>query len=173
MRNETARELRRLKQQLERTERRIALARLPGKVKEVDAGKRTLRLKLGTAKDGSDILSPKMGWQESAAGGMKIHSEPAIGEQMVMVSASGTVGQSSIAAPATYDKDNDAPSQSSDTAVLERGAGRIEIGASGIRFIGDVRVEGGILTHEGRNVGHDHLHIDVTPGPALTGPPQP
>lgn len=30
---------------------------------------------------------------------------------------------------------------------------------------------GGTQEHDGKNVGRDHKHVDVFPGPALTGPP--
>lgn len=35
----------------------------------------------------------------------------------------------------------------------------------------EIALESSTLTHNGKNVGHDHKHKDVLPGPALTGPP--
>lgn len=169
-----SREVRRVFARIERAERRVAMMNLSGKVKpgSQDPEKRTLRLVLGESSDGREVLSPPVRWQEAGAGGMKVHSQPADNEQMILVSASGTVGAGSIAVPATYDKDNEAPSTSSDTAVLERGGGRIELGPNGIELIGNVRARGGVLEHENRNVGHDHKHTDVMKGGDLTGPPQ-
>ncbi|MDZ5448964.1 phage baseplate assembly protein V [Labrys sp. ZIDIC5] len=40
-----------------------------------------------------------------------------------------------------------------------------------IKLSGNVAIEGGTLTHEGVNIGHDHEHTAVQPGPANTGPP--
>ncbi|APO76109.1 phage-related baseplate assembly protein [Rhizobium etli 8C-3] len=177
MRDAVATEFRRLRIQLDRAERRIATGRLSGKVAQVDPQKRLLRLKIGTSSSGEDILSPWVRWQEAAAGGLRIHSEPAIGEQMDLVSRSGTVGDLSIAVPATYDKDNQAPSASSDTAVFERGAGRLEIGADGILLKGPVKVEGPVeiegdrLRHNSRNVGSTHVHGGVERGGANTDVP--
>jgi phage baseplate assembly protein gpV len=176
MRNLAAIEARRMRNALEAAERRIALMHLPGKVSEhKDPDKRLLRLKLGETPDGEPILGPWSRWQEAGAGGLNIHSEPATGEQMILTSFSGTVGGASIAMPATYDKDHEAPSKSSDTAVMERGQGRIEIGADGIlikgpiRMDGTVDISGGRLTHNDKNVGSDHGHVSAPPG--VPGPP--
>lgn len=171
MRDLVADDLRRLHRKIANADRRIALANLGGKVAEVDSDKRRLRLKIGTTSDGRDILGPWSRWQEAGVGGSKFHGEPAIGEQMMLLSMSGTVGAASIAVPGSYDDDNEAPSKSSDTAVIARGNGRIELGPDGIRLIGPVHVEGEALTHNSRNVGDDHKHTGVTPGAALTGDP--
>jgi len=172
MRDLVATELRRAAVRQDRAERRIALSRLSGKVKIVDADRRLLRLVIGKSSAGAEVLSPWVRWQESAAGGMRIHSQPAIGEQMALVSQSGTVGEISIAVPATYDRDHAAPSTSSDTSVFERGAGRIELGADGILLKGPVKIEGPLLTHNDRNIGEDHRHTEVREGGDISGPPQ-
>lgn len=164
-------EIRRLHKKIAAADRRIAMQDLPGKVVQKNPAKRELRLRLGTTADGQDILGPWSHWQEATAGGMRIHSEPDIGEQMRLISASGTVGQGSLAVPATYDQDHEAPSDSSDTAVFERGKGRLEIGPEGVTVIGNFRARGGVFEHDSVDVGKEHRHQDVTPGPALTGVP--
>ena len=171
MRDMAAVEIRRLHRKVAAADRRLALLMLPGKVKEIAPATRRLRLKIGTAEDGSDILGPWARWQEATAGGMRIHSEPAMDEQMLLISQSGTVGPASLAAPATYDQDHDAPSQSSDTAVLVRGAGRIELGPNGIRLVGPVSIEGESLRHNDRNIGDTHIHGGVVTGGDLTDVP--
>ncbi len=173
MRDLTSTEIRRLHVLIDRSERRQALSRIPGKVHEVDAGKRLLRLKIGTKPDGTPVLSPWLRWQEAAAGGLKIHSEPAIGEQMHMVSSSGVVGSGSIATPGTYDKDNSAPSNSSDTAVFERGQARLEFGADGTKIHGPVDFVGGPVTNDGVPIGKTHRHTEVFRGSDVSGQPQP
>ncbi|OCP17436.1 MULTISPECIES: phage baseplate assembly protein V [unclassified Ensifer] len=172
MRDLVSQELARLAVKLDRAERRIALQDIPGKVAAVDPDKRLLRLQIGETKDGKPVLSPWVRWQEPAAGGLKVHSQPAIGEQMRLVSQSGTVGSGTIAAPGTYDQDHSAPSQSSESAVFERGQGRIELGPDGILLKGPVRITGEAVTHNGRNIGHDHKHTQVERGPNVSGPPQ-
>lgn len=179
MRNETARELRRQRQMIDQLNRRLAMTDLPGKVKasETDREKRTVRLVLGTAKDGTEILSPPVRWQEATAGRMKIHSEPDDQEQMVLRSASGTVGIASIALPATYDKDHDSPSKDENLSVFDRGDGaRIELGNGQIKFIGKFVMEGpseftgdvditgninsvGTVTNNGKETGSAHTNF--------------
>jgi len=180
-RSETATELRRLRQMLDRTNRRIAMMDIPGKVKasETDREKRTVRLVIGTAKDGTEVLGPNARWQEATAGRMRIHSEPDDGEQMMLRSASGTVGMASLAYPATYDNDHEAPSKEENISVFDRGTGaRIELGDGKMKFIGPVEIEGTVkvtgasIAHNGREIGDTHKHEDVTAGPDLTGPPQ-
>jgi phage baseplate assembly protein V len=153
MRDLAASEIRRLHKKIASADRRIALSSLPGKVAQKDPGKRLLRLKIGVTSDGRDILSPWVRWQEPAAGGMRVHSEPAMGEQMILVNHSGTVGSGSIAVPGTYDQDHGAPSTSSDTAVFERGGSRIELGPDGIRLVGEKIVTEG-ETHLGGDGGN-------------------
>lgn len=149
-------QIRRLHKKVASADRRIALQSLPGKVAEVDSEKRRLRLRIGKTADGKDILSPWARWEEAAAGGARIHSQPAIGEQMVLWSQSGTVGAASIARPGTYDRDHEAPSKSSDTAVIERGGSRIELGPDGIWLKGAKIVTDG-ETHLGGEGGRQ-LH---------------
>ena len=178
MRDTAPFEFRRLYTRLERAERRIAMTTLSGKVAVVDPEKRLLRLKLGTSSDGRDVLSPWVRWQEAGAGSEWILRPPALNEQMNIISSSGTVGAGSIAVPATYDRDHQAPSQSSDTAVFERG-GRIEMGPKGLKFIGvdielvgNVRARDGVFEHEDVDVGVNHKHTKVVRGEQLTGPPE-
>ncbi len=169
MRDLTAYELSRLHAKVQRLDRRLALSRLSGKVHVVDPVKRRLRLQVATTVDGEPVLSPWVRWQESGAGGLKVHAQPAIGEQMALISQSGSVGSVSIAVPATYDKDNSPPSTSSDSAVFQRGSS-IEIGPSGVIVTGPLQVNGGTITNDGIDVGKAHTHSgDDLDG--ITGPP--
>lgn len=164
MRNLAASEIRRLRQHLARADRRVAVSMLPGKVKEKDPARRMIRLQLGTSSDGTPILGPWSRWQEATAGTARWHAEPDMGEQMVLWSQSGTVGAQSMAVPSTYDKDHQAPSTASDTAVFACGSGRIEVGPDGIRLIGDKIVavgevhlggDGGELLHRKGDLDSD------------------
>lgn len=185
-RNETATEIRRLRQMMERTNRRIAMMNIPGKVKasETDREKRTVRLVLGTSKSGEEIMSPPVRWQESTAGRMRIHSEPDDQEQMIMHSASGTVGLSSMAMPGTYDTAHESPSKEEDLSVFDRGDGaRIELGNGMIHLIGKLVMDGpttingdidttGGLTNNGVNISSTHKHGGVTAGADKTSFPE-
>jgi len=134
MRDLAASEIRRLHRKVAGAERRLALIELPGKVlpKSQDYQTRTLRLELGKSADGRPILSPKVPWQEAAAGNFKIHSPPKDNEQMTLRSGSGTVGTGSIAESRTYDRDTESPAKSGNLAVLEHGKTRIELRADSL-----------------------------------------
>lgn len=172
MRDPVALEIRRGMARVEAAERRLAMTVLTGKVHAVDPDKRRLRLKLGTNSRGEDVLSPWIRWQEAGVGAFSIHSEPAIGEQMMMMSASGTIGDGSIAMPATYDQDHAAPSKASDTTVMARDEARIELKGKAIYLIGDVKMDGGSVTHNGVEIGESHNHTETMPGGGLSGPPK-
>ena len=161
MRDAKASEIRRLHKKVAGADRRIAVMSLPGKVAEVDPDKRMLRLRIGKNSKGEDILGPWSRWQEATAGGMRIHSEPDMDEQMVLHSPSGTVGEASLAGPATYDRDHDAPSSSSEISVIDRG-GRIEVGPDGVRVIGGrIVLEGEVhLGGEGGELVHRKGDVD-------------
>lgn len=172
MRDPVGLAIRRAIARTEAAERRLAQTVLRGKVAETDSEKRRIRLKLGVSAEGKDVLSPWLPWQEAGVGALSIHGEPAIGEQMIMLSPSGTIGAGSIALRGSYDRDHAAPSKSSDTAVIAAGKGRIELGPEGIRLIGHVRASGGVLTHDDIDVGKGHEHTKVLPGGGLSGPPK-
>ncbi len=172
MRDPVALEIRRSLARIEAAERRLARTVLSGKVRYVDPDKRRLRLKLGVNSRGEDVLSPWIRWQEAGVGVFSIHSQPAIDEQMMMVSASGTIGDGSIAMPATYDQDHAAPSKASDMTVMARDDARIELKGKAIHLIGDVKMRGDSVTHNEVEIGENHNHTDTMPGGGLSGPPQ-
>ena len=84
MRDDVARELRQLRRENVRLHRRIALSKLPGKVKpgSQDMKTRTVRLVIGKTSDGQEILSPPVRWAQQGAGRLKLHSVPNDNEQM-------------------------------------------------------------------------------------------
>ncbi|EAU40159.1 hypothetical protein FP2506_11402 [Fulvimarina pelagi HTCC2506] len=125
-----ASEFRRIRRQIERVNRRIAMADIPGKVipGSQDLQTRTLRLDIGRSADGRVVKGPPTSWQQPGAGRLKTHATPADNEQMRLRSPSGTVGTASLADWATYDDDNAPPSQSAEEGVLELGSGRIQFG---------------------------------------------
>lgn len=163
-------------------ERRARNRKRTGKVVEVDHAKGLARVEL-SRQGGKPFLSPWMPWQEVASGGIKSHIPPTVGEQVTVVSENGdlTDAEISMSVPSNANpRPHDGPE-----AVITKGESRVVIGddevsiastticcdATTIRLLGDVEIEGGRLTHNGVNVGDDHVHTDVVPGPANTGPP--
>lgn len=176
MRDPVALELRRQAARVEAAERRMAMMVISGKVGPVDPDTRRLRLKLAKNAKGEDVLGPWIRWQEAGVGALSIHSEPAEGEQMLMLSMSGTVGAGSIAVPAAFDQDNPSPSNASDATVMKRNAGKFHLVASdGFLFEGPVEIKGdfqardGSFRHNEKNVGDTHGHVSAPPG--NPGPP--
>ncbi len=149
-----ASELRRLRRENVRLNRKLAMMDLPGKVVERDEKKKLVRLEIGEDPEtGEKIKGP---WIRPpsvlGAGGTKAFRLPDIGEAMVMHSASGVVGADSSAQFAPHNEDeNKAPeNQAEDEFVLERGDGRISLSGKGIALTkGDETVK---LSGEGLTV---------------------
>lgn len=173
MRDAISNEFRRQVARIEAAERRLAMMVMSGKVGPKDPDRRRLRLKLGKNSKGEDVLSPWIRWQEPAAGALSIHSEPGDNEQMLMVSMSGTIGETSIAMPSTYDRDHQAPSKASDATVLARGNARLEMTGEGFTLTGNISFRGGTVTHDEVPIGKTHKHKDVLEGAAISGVPIP
>ncbi|SON55816.1 Phage P2 baseplate assembly protein gpV [Hartmannibacter diazotrophicus] len=176
--NAVATELRRLRRLAAVTDRRIALANLPGKVAAIDAENRLARLVIDTDEDGNPVLGPWATWEEPGVGVLAMHTPLKVGQQAAYSSPSGTLGAGSSIRPRAHDDDNPAPSTSADTVTFQVGAswitlndGEVQISGDTIRLIGNVEVHGASLTHNGKNVGDSHAHSNVVNGPAISGPP--
>jgi len=123
-----ASELRRLRRQVVDLNRRLALARVPGTIEEIDTGKRMVRVKIGEDAEGQPILSPWVRWEEQAGNALlKVHVPPVKGARVNLESPSGTIGEGSVASWSTYHDANAAPSQSADTAMLAASTSQIEM----------------------------------------------
>lgn len=178
-----ASELRELRKEVSRLNRKLATARLPGKVVERDPQKRTVRLDLG--KDPETGETVKSGWvrvQSGSAGAFKSFVLPSIGEQMYLQSASGVIGADSVAVFGTFTDQNPHPEQEADEAVLlENGTTRIAVKNGRVRMTAEgvtheltsagLTVTGGAIKHDGKSIGSDHKHKDVEPGGGQSGPP--
>ena len=138
--------------------------------------------------DEDGVSSFWLAWNMPAAGGSKIFNQPDIGSQVnALVDRHGEDG---VILGARYSDKDKPPTQNGKLlkALLEGGmdleydksAGSLTlklpagltIEAGSVSLKGPVAVEGASLTHNGRNVGHDHRHVEVMSGPATTGPPQ-
>jgi hypothetical protein len=104
-----------------------------------------------------------------------------------------------VALPMHWSNQNPSPSQNGDENVLTYGNVRatikddlvqVKVGGLTIDITSDstkitiggvthdisgdgVFTDGGRIDHEGKNIGKDHKHQDVEPGPSLTGVPVP
>ena len=118
---ELSRELRYLRREVVRLNKRVALSHLEGPVAERDAQKWRVRLELGLDAEGNKILSPWVRVQSHAAGAVKDSpSLPAIGDKMRLISPSGVVGASSVAIANAFDDETTRPSgQDKDEIVCE------------------------------------------------------
>ena len=175
-------------------ERRVANTVRHGTVHEVNAGEGWVRIDLGDGDDGKH-LSAKIPYAQMA-GGLKLHSPPTVGQQMTMISPGGDAAQA-VAMPLTWSESTASPSDQGDEHVLTFGSARIELrgnelvvtmggftlnisssaatfsvgGVSHVISGGGVETSGGMLKHDGKNVGSSHIHGGVTFGPTNTDVP--
>jgi len=49
--------------------------------------------------------------------------------------------------------------------------GKVTLSADTVAIKGNVEITGGVLTHNGTNIGSTHQHLDVTPGSGKSGGP--
>lgn len=82
-----------LREQLADLNRRVANMHRPGAVTEIDPATGTFRMAFAD-EDGNDVVSPKIPWTQRA-GSQKEWDPPAVGEQMIMHSPSGEIGDGS------------------------------------------------------------------------------
>lgn len=151
-----------------------------GTVAEVDPAAGTVRLKFGSNEHG-DFLSADIPYSQTG-GDVKFHNPPSVGQQMMAISPGGDLRQA-IAIPTGFAAGGGSPGSAGNEHVLTFGSVTMTLtGGSLVIASGGVSVEiggagltitGGAVTHDGVNIGKDHIHLDVTPGGGLSGPPQP
>lgn len=138
--------------------------------------------------DEDGVSSFWLAWNMPAAGGSKIFNQPDLGSQVnALVDRHGEDG---VILGARY-SDKDKPptdngrlvkalleggfdfeyDKGSGVLTLKLSAG-LTIEAGSVSIKGPVAIEGAALTHNQKNVGSDHKHVDVMSGPATTGPPE-
>lgn len=141
-----------------------------GPIEEVDPVK-GYRVKLGES-NGKPFLSPWMAHPESGKSSIPLNKGDIVG----IVNPSGDMRQGVIFR-AGYSGPRPSPNQDMAANVFEDAGVRIIIADGVLRITGNLVVDGdadfneGHLRSHGKNVGHDHKHEDVEPGPALTGVP--
>lgn len=172
--------LRSIYERLQEHDRRLAGNEMRGKVKEVDAKKALVRVAIGKDDTGGDVLSPWLPYKQ-AAGALKIHSAPSVGQTMAIRSETGDI-QQGVAEPFHWNNDNKAPSEKGDEHILTFGDVKMTlidggftlgIGGTNFKFSADGFIQnGGKIEHDGHLVDKDHVHTEVVAGAALSGPPK-
>ncbi|ABE64065.1 Phage-related baseplate assembly protein V [Nitrobacter hamburgensis X14] len=110
-------------------ERRNRNRRRTGVVTEVDHAKGLARVKF--SEKPKPYLSPWVPWQEIAAGGIKTHIPPTVGEQVDVVSESGDLTDGIIEMSTPSDK-NPRPHDGPELVIV-RGDARFEMGDTFVR----------------------------------------
>jgi phage baseplate assembly protein gpV len=178
-----AEELRELRKEVVRLNRKLALHRIPGKVAERDPQKRKVRLEIGEDPDtGKKILGPWVRVQSVSAGKFKFFVLPSVGEQMYQESPSGVVGADTVAVFGTFDDENKHPEQEPDELVIENDTTRFSLKKGQIHLKVDgtaytfkkegFEQTGGHIKHDNKKIDSTHKHIDVEPGGGKSGPPE-
>ena len=156
-----------------------------GPVAEVDTKAKTARLRLGGTDD-KPFLSPPIPYS-SMMGKLKAHIPPGVGQQFFAVSDAGDFRQG-VAVPLTESDKNKSPSDKDDENVVTYGNARfdlkgdslqitvpsIKLVCGGVTFelsSAGIKVTGGKIEHDDKNIGKTHKHLDVTPGGAKSGLP--
>lgn len=175
-------ELRRIRRQIARLDRRLAAVRIKGRVTHVDDAKRKLRMSIGRTAEGKQVLSPWVSWAEPRSGSFSSDHVPVkVGDPMVLDSPSGVIGVSSVAHRDGYSGDHRSPSTDGDAVVEKTGSltitkkdGLLMIDVGSVRWT----FNGSGLNQFGGNIAHDlhpidktHLHSDVVRGGDFSGPP--
>jgi len=160
-------------------ERRFSGMMRHGTVEEVDASRHRVRLKFGTDDEAKPFLSPWIPYAQ-AAGALKVHVPPSVGQQFTLMAPAGD-WQQAVAVPFTWSNQNPSPSESGEENVLTFGNvrvtlkdGRLEVSAAGVtlELTGNgLAITGGEVRHEGKNIGATHTHGGVALGAAETEGP--
>lgn len=168
-----------------------------GKVTDVDATKHLYRQEIGKDDDGNPVKSPWLPYTQHA-GDRKSHSPPSVGEQFMLMNPDGSPDfTQGLGVPHGWYDLNPSPSTDPNADVTTRGStkdtttvssrkievggssikvedGKITLSAGGITWElsgGGEATQGGAVTHDGHDIGVDHVHTDVMSGPGLSGPP--
>lgn len=159
-------------------ERRLANVVRHGTVAEVDVA-RGVRLRLGGT-DAEPFLGPWVPYGQ-AAGALKVHTPPSVGQQMTVFSPAGDFRQGT-ALPMAWSTENPSPSGATDENVVTFGGVTMKLTGEAVEIaIGGVKVtisgtglaiDGGEITHNGHKIDDSHKHTGVQPGGARSGPPE-
>lgn len=162
----------------ERT-RRDRNRRRTGKVVEGPDDKGRYRVEM-TRQDGKPFKSDWIKPRPLGAGKVKLDVILKVGEQVDVVSESGDLTDARIEM-SDYSDDNPRENDGAPLHIKVDGdaviiAGKLKITAD-VEITGDTTMTGKLditgssVTHNGKDIGDTHRHMDVTPGPDFTGVP--
>lgn len=155
--------------QIGEMQRRDRNRKRTGRVTEVDLDKGLARVEF-RKEDGEPYLSPWLPWKEIAAGGIKSHIPPTVGEQVDVVSENGDLTDAQIDM-STPSNENERPHNGPE-AVIVMGGTRLTIGDDLVTLDVDrFEITGSSIKHNGREIGDTHRHEDVKLGSDLSGWP--
>lgn len=164
-------------ERLNAIEQRLERGAVMGKVTHVDAAKGLYRQTIGVDDKGEPVLSPWIPYSQHA-GALKAHIPPSVGQQMMAIS-NGDL-ENGVGVPFTWSDSNTQPNdKGNENTITFRGVQidftdglKITIGGTVYDFTGAGFTQtGGFQKHDGKNVGKDHVHGEVTPGGSDTGVP--
>lgn len=158
------------------SERRLANVVRVATITRVDPAKGRAKVSFGGEGESAWLPFPS-----ARAGQVQVWSPPSEGEQVIVASPSGDTAQGLIVA--SYPSQHaPAPSGDSGVYVINIGECRIEATADGITLSvgevsmsitgGGVSMKNGSVDHNGKNIGHDHVHGGVSQGGSTTQGPQ-
>jgi len=175
-------------------ERRVANGVRLGTILAVDHAAARVRVKSG------EIETAWLPWSTGRASPAKRRWDPpAVGEQVVVLSPGGDLRQG-LVLPGVFSTASGAPSASADKDAIAYGDGTtveydrssrtllVNFGGTSINATpaaitltvggvslavsaAGVAITGGMVTHNGTNIGDTHTHSGIVPGPANTGAP--
>ena len=138
-----ASELRHLRGEIVRLNRKLALSRLPIKVTEVREQDDDWQVRGELGEDprtGTKVLTPWVRVQPAASAELKIKTKPSVGQQMYLLSASGVVGADSLAIWGAFDQDHKPP-KGQDDLIIERGGTRVVLNDKAITSTAPEKIE--------------------------------
>ena len=154
-------------------------------LKNTDDGGETQRTSIETAEgiwhEDVEVLQP-YGFAghtpENGALGLMIALGGDQGDVVVLPvgNPSKRMGDLPAGAAGVYNEHGDSILVLPDGTISVKAAGSVVFSVGGVTMTlsaGGLAIEGGEVTHNSRNIGHDHKHTDVTPGAGLSGEPEP
>ena len=146
---------------LAEAERRARNRKRTGTVTEVDNAKGLARVEISKT-DGTAFVSPWLPWKEIAAGGIKSHIPPTVGEQVDVVSENGDLTDAVIDM-STPSNQNARPHDGPE-AVITKGAVRIEISDDTTTITTPTAI---VNSEEKAVVTSPEIHLGAEGGPAV------
>ncbi|MGV1825605.1 hypothetical protein GOZ89_16215 [Agrobacterium vitis] len=153
----------------------------------VDRDPKTMRVKV-QFQDEDEVVTQWIDVVAKSATGVSVFQMPGQGDEAWC--AMDVKGEAGCLIGSRYNSKDAPPANSNDVTaitfpggsiVIDMGSGNMNVKSSGavtVEAAGDVTIkaanivlESASLTHNGKNVGHDHVHSGVVPGGGMTGGP--